>query len=152
MNEPCVNSQPGEPHAKRPTTRKGPRSPWLCASCSRASQTARKRATALKRLEKVYGLSPEDLELVRGTLPLNERGVPVCAGCMRATGATKALAVDHDHELERQGLPTRETVRGILCGPCNQVIGRLGAAGLRRLADYLDDPPAPRVLTPWKFL
>lgn len=148
---PCENSTPGEPHAKRPTTRKGPRSPWLCTSCSRADRRARKTATALKRIEKVYGLTPDDLELVRGTLPVNERGVPVCPGCKRATGATKALAVDHDHDLERRGLPARETVRGILCGPCNQTIGRYSPAQLRALADYVEDPPAPKVLRTGKF-
>lgn len=151
-HQPCVNSQPGEAHAKRPTTRRGPRSPWECASCERASRRARKTATATKRLERVYGLSEADLELVRGTLPLNERGVPVCPGCRRATGATKALAIDHDHALERAGLPMRETVRGILCGPCNQTVGRYSPEALRRLADYKEDPPAPHVLTPEKFV
>lgn len=40
-----------------------------------------------------------------------------CAICQRATGATKRLAVDHDH--------STGAVRGLLCGPCNQFVGRL---------------------------
>lgn len=142
---PCVNADSAN-HAKRPTIRSGPRSPWLCSTCRRALSKARRSTTATKRLGRVYGLSEDDLVALRAALPLNANGVPVCPGCLTATGAAKALCVDHDHRLERAGLPTRDTVRGILCGNCNQTIGRYGAAALRRLADYLDDPPAPKVL------
>jgi hypothetical protein len=70
----------------------------------------------------------------------------VCPGCLTATGAAKALACDHSHELERQGLPMRETIRGILCGPDNQLIGRCSPAHLLRLLLYVLDPPAFGVL------
>lgn len=59
-----------------------------------------------------------------------------CAGCQRARGRTRHLAVDHDHK-------TGE-VRGLLCYNCNYTLAhfRDDAAALRRLADYLDNPPA----------
>lgn len=147
MNNPCAGAV-GEPcpHRAPAVTRTGPRSPWLCATCRRRVRDARRRSGALKRLERVYGLSGADLGVLRASLPLNARGVPVCPGCHQATGAVKALAVDHDHTLERAGLPIRETVRGLLCGPCNQLVGRYGVQALERLIDYLKDPPAFRVL------
>lgn len=47
-------------------------------------------------------------------------------------GVQKALAVDHDHKNGK--------VRGLLCEPCNQGIGKLkdDAGLLRKAADYLD--------------
>ncbi len=57
-----------------------------------------------------------------------------CAICKVARGVTKRLAVDHDHDSGE--------VRGLLCGPCNQMLGRLGVDALRRAADYLENPPA----------
>lgn len=64
----------------------------------------------------------------------------VCAICARPP-LNKPLNVDHDH---KTGL-----VRGLLCWNCNQrVLGaaRDNAALLRAAADYLDDPPAVRVI------
>ena len=40
----------------------------------------------------------------------------------------------------------RDTVRGLLCGPCNQMIGRYSVDALTRAIDYRRNPPAPRVL------
>jgi hypothetical protein len=98
------------------------------------------------RLERVYGLSADDVEAIRAEMPVNAKGEPVCPGCLTATGASKALAADHDHDLEDQGLPMRDTIRGFLCSSDNQLIERLGVNGLQRLIDYLLDPPAPRAL------
>jgi hypothetical protein len=72
--------------------------------------------------------------------------VPVCPVCERATGAVKALAADHCHHRERAGFPMRDTVRGFLCGPDNQLIGRLGPDALIRALIYVLDPPAPGAL------
>ena len=56
----------------------------------------------------------------------------VCAICRRATGASKRLAVDHDHETGR--------VRGLLCSVCNKLVGyfRDSPEAFRRGADYLE--------------
>jgi Recombination endonuclease VII len=145
-HEPCKQADGDPAHAKRPTTRSGPRSPWLCATCRRAKTAATKLNRRAAHVERTYGLSAEDVELIRSTMPVNVDGKRVCPGCLRATGERKALATDHDHALERAGHPIRETVRGFLCGPCNQVIGRFSPAALRRLANYVEDPPAPKVL------
>lgn len=72
-----------------------------------------------------------------------------CFGCRRATGRTKRLAVDHDHECDRGHDPKKGCiycVRCLLCGQCNQIIGRLDVAALLRLIEVLTDPPAKRWL------
>ncbi len=56
--------------------------------------------------------------------------------------------MDHDHAKQAAGVPVRECVRGILCSTCNRYLGHIGddpAVGIR-LAMYLIDPPAPKVL------
>lgn len=79
-----------------------------------------------------------------------------CAICRsplrnRYDPTTKGLVgqVDHDHKKEKlEG--TRASIRGLLCAWCNhQLLGvaaKDNAEKLRRAADYLDDPPAARVL------
>lgn len=54
-----------------------------------------------------------------------------CAICQYATGASRRLAVDHDHKTGR--------VRGLLCSPCNQFIGRMrdSAEAFLRAYQYL---------------
>ncbi len=104
----------------RPTPYPGPR----CGTCHRAVVKARKAAAHEKRVQAVYGLDAGEYERRYA-----EQG-GVCAICLRATGRAKRLSVDHDHRTGR--------VRGLLCGPCNQLIGRLGADALRRAAEYLE--------------
>lgn len=143
---PCVNAAGDTNHGKRPTTLLGPRLGWWCVTCQRARRKAQRAGVRQSHVERTYGLSEADVAAIRAVMPTNGAGVPVCFGCQRATGAAKALAVDHDHELERRGLPMRETVRGFLCGPCNEAVGRMSVYTLRRLADYKENPPAFRAL------
>lgn len=119
------------PKAKwRPAPYPGPR----CGTCHRAKVKAQKAAAAENRNQKVYGLAPGEYDRIK------EHQGGVCALCLRATGASKRLAVDHDH---RTG-----EARGLLCGPCNR--GVLGHAHddpefFRRCIAYLEDPPAKRL-------
>jgi hypothetical protein len=133
-------------HQKRPTTLLGPRLGWFCTTCIRNRKTTKKALAKSKRLERIFGLTDAEVEAIRADMPKNRKGIPVCPGCLVATGASRALAVDHDHVKEAQGLPIRETVRGFLCSTCNQMIEKYGVAGLGRLIAYINDPPAQRVL------
>jgi recombination endonuclease VII len=143
---PCVNAGDDINHGKRPTKQLGARLGWWCATCTRERVKAKRLSARLSRLERVYGLTDQEVAAIRSTMPLNAAGVPVCPGCLTATGASKALATDHDHDLEAAGVPIRDTVRGFLCSTCNQMIEKYGVAGLLRLIAYLQDPPAPKAL------
>jgi hypothetical protein len=87
-----------------------------------------------KRVQEVYGISAEDYQR------LLEAQDGKCAICRRKPGA-KRLAVDHDH--------TTGEVRGLLDRGCNRdVLGHLreDTEALQRAIEYLNDPPARRVL------
>lgn len=121
--------------AGRPLTRPAPFPGPRCATDHRAFKKEQKARSHEARVQKVYGLGPGDYERILAS----QGGRCAITGC-RATGKTKKLAVDHDHK-------TGE-VRGILCGPHNQLIGynRDNPEAFRSLADYLENPPARAVL------
>ncbi|MGN9782825.1 endonuclease VII domain-containing protein [Nonomuraea sp. ZG12] len=109
----------------------GPRG-RICTTCQRKS---RSEATHRRRVGKTYGLAEGEYDT------LFEAQGSRCAICL---GTRKQrLSVDHDHR--------DSVVRGLLCRMCN---GRLLTAArdspdtLRRAADYLENPPALRVLGP----
>jgi len=114
----------------RPTPYPGPR----CATHHRAETKRRKEAAHRLTVQRVYGLSDGDYE----KLYMAQGGK--CAICERATGATRRLSVDHDHD-------TGE-VRGLLCRPCNTMLGhaRDDYRYFARAARYLVCPPARAVL------
>lgn len=94
---------------------------------------ARKARQHGQHVERTFGITAEEYEAI-----LAFQG-GACAICQRATGKSKRLAVDHDHE-------TGE-VRGCLCSTCNWiVIGRYTPAALARAITYLVNPPARQVL------
>lgn len=104
---------------------------FRCATDWRATRRSQKAATAEKRVQKVYGLAPGEY----ARLYAIQGGRCAVYGC-RATGKTKKLAVDHDHKTG--------AVRGLLCGPHNQLLGYAGDDPIvfRSLAEYLECPPA----------
>lgn len=108
----------------------GPR----CASCHRERKKATRRASHARWILKTYGLTIEQYEA------LYEAQGGVCYICRRANGATKKLAVDHDH---RTGF-----VRGLCCGPCNSTLAlaRDEVAYFERGAEYLRNPPAFEII------
>lgn len=105
----------------RPAPYPGPR----CATHHRAFRKQQKERNHTRMVANTYGLAPGDYERM-----YREQG-GVCAICQRANGRTKKLAVDHDHYT---GL-----VRGLLCGPCNRLVGyfRNSPEAFDRAAAYL---------------
>jgi len=130
----CVTEWEAFPEPKGPVTyRPRPivdKSGGRCATHWRIEKERRKDAAHENRVGKVYGLEPGRYQQIWHA----QNGV--CAICQRATGRTRRLSVDHDHE---SGL-----VRGLLCRPCNDMLGhcRDNANMLFRAVHYLDHPPA----------
>jgi len=113
----------------RPAPHPGPR----CATHWREEKKRRKGSTHEKRVQTEYGLGAGDYDR------LYEFQGGVCFICRRANGRTRKLSVDHDH---KTGL-----VRGLICRPCNSLLGHLrdDAGAAHRIAQYLLDPPARRM-------
>lgn len=87
-----------------------------------------------RHIGRLYGITGEDYDRLRKA----QGGL--CYICRRATGKRKRLPVDHNHA-------TGE-VRGLLCGPCNKILGHLrdDPTALQRAFEYLIRPPAREVL------
>ncbi|MEU8683182.1 endonuclease VII domain-containing protein [Streptomyces sp. NPDC048611] len=117
---------PSPASQRRPAPHPGPR----CATHWRVEQKRRKAAAHASTVQAKYGLDPGDYDRLYAL----QNGV--CAICQRATGKTRRLSVDHDHET---GL-----VRGLLCRPCNSMLGhgRDDPKFFGRAATYLIQPPA----------
>ena len=124
---------------KRPAIWPGPR----CQTHHRKITKVRRIRNHARRTQAHFGLSGDDYWL------LYEAQGRHCYICQRATGATKRLAVDHDHRCAEGHPPERgclKCVRALLCGPCNQLIGRYGVESLKRAIEVLTDPPAQKTL------
>jgi hypothetical protein len=116
----------------------GPR----CASHWRAERNRRKAARHGNYVQKTYGLGEYDY----GTMYEAQNGT--CFICQRANGATRKLSVDHDHKCCSGPVSCGACVRGLLCRPCNDMLGhaRDNWQMFARAIRYLQDPPAPAVL------
>lgn len=95
-----------------------------------------------RRLLTIYSITLEEYER------MYEYQGRTCAICQRATGARKALAVDHDHACCNGPYSCGRCVRGLLCGTCNKMLGhfRDDPAAPMRAYNYLVAPPAHDVL------
>lgn len=124
---------PPEDRPRQPRPVSG--TPKRCHTHRNAFEVRQRKQARGRAIERTYGISAEDAH----ALLLLQGGR--CWICRKATGASKSLAVDHDHE-------TGE-VRGRLCSTCNQFIGRqLGddPAAAQRMVDYLSgDTPYRRL-------
>lgn len=120
-------SPPAPPRTPRPIVKD---SGSRCASHWRDERQARKDREHERRVQNVYGLPPGGYERL-----YNYQG-GVCAICRRATGASRRLSVDHDHKTGK--------VRGLLCRPCNDILGQIrdSPEAARRIVQYLATPPA----------
>lgn len=119
--------RPGVP--KRKANHPGPR----CMSHHRAKLNDMKRKAHARRIEQEYGLTAEQYQ------ELYDFQEQRCWICRRATGASRRLSVDHDH---RTGF-----VRGLLCRPCNTMLGqaRDSTTFFGRAIVYLTNPPAKQL-------
>lgn len=104
----------------------------VCSTCRKAT---RRTASHEARVTNTYGLEQGEYQA------LFEYQGRVCAICREPR--RYRLDVDHDH---KTGL-----VRGLTCRLCNRRIlpgAKDDPEVLRNAADYLDDPPAARLLGP----
>jgi hypothetical protein len=123
----------------RPAPFSGPR----CSTHHREVTKQRRARAHERRTESTFGITGEQY------WQLYEAQGQRCYICQWAKGTTKRLAVDHDHKKcedhpDDQGC--LNCVRALLCGPCNQTIGRLGVEALQRAITVLTDPPAQKIL------
>lgn len=140
----CVDCENEGVRTNRPAPYGGPRSA-RCATHYRALRKRRKARAHALRVENNFGITADEY----ATLYESQGGV--CFICRVARGVVKKLAVDHDHNKCDDHEPQvgcRNCVRSLLCGPCNQAIGRLNVAALKRAIEVLTNPPAQRILNP----
>jgi hypothetical protein len=111
---------------------KGPkfRDKKYCYHCTSAVKKDASTKAHRARVAKVYGIAVEAYD----TMYAFQDGR--CAICRRATGKTRRLSVDHDHVTGK--------VRGLLCRPCNDMLGhaRDNLEFFERALEYLMNPPA----------
>lgn len=134
----CVDCKAEGLPLKRKATRPGPR----CATHKRlAKNTASDRRWEAHILA-TYKMTPEMY------WALYEAQGGRCATCQRATGKTRRLSVDHDHKCCSGRTSCGLCVRGLLCRPCNTLLGRARDAieFFARCIEYLTNPPAQRIL------
>lgn len=87
------------------------------------------------RRVRLFGLSREKYDML-----LEEQG----GGCALCGGSNwkgkRMLSIDHDHSCCAGERTCGKCVRGLLCDPCNQGIGKLGddPERLRRAAEYIE--------------
>lgn len=110
-----------------------------CFPCERVVKKEQAKAAHDAYVQRVYGLLPGEYDKIY------EAQGGKCFICQRATGRTRALAVDHDHAI---GDGKREAVRGLLCKSDNRMLGfaRDDPEFFERAALYLRRPPAREVL------
>jgi len=92
-------------------------------------------------VQKTYGITIAQYEAIK------ELQGGRCAICQIASGASKHLAVDHDHKCCAGETSCGKCVRGLLCSRCNQGLGfaRDNIEHFQRAIDYLLNPPAHAV-------
>lgn len=121
----CENAGDDANHLARPIVKRT-RTGWLCATCAREARAAHKARARDTRLRGTYGIDGTRY----GALKAAQGGVcAICGPVSGRNGNSKPLAVDHRHVTpirDETGRILRwdGPVRGLLCGECNQAVGR----------------------------
>ena len=131
------------------TTRKLPYPGPRCTSCNRERKKLLRAKNHSSRMQKMYSLSDGEYD----ALYVAQGGL--CFTCGEWTGnrgLSKKLSVDHDHSCCPAPPICGRCIRGLICGPCNTLIGEIGDSRghailrLQRYIDYLKNPPAQKLL------
>lgn len=122
---------------------------FRCVTCIRAKKRVTKTSAHTRRMQTDYNLAPgeyNELKAAQGGLCFT------CGPWTGNRGLSKNLAVDHDHSCCLAPPICGKCIRGLICGPCNEIIGRVGDSQghaierLQALMDYLTNPPAQPLL------
>lgn len=140
----CIANPPKSGNVRKIVSGKTART-WLCATHDREKKKEDKLKRRYAHVARQFGITADEYvalyEYQGGTCAL-----PRC----RATGASRALAVEHDHDLAKlhdhpDDKACRHCVRGLVCYVHNYwLLGRL-VGDLQDGLDYLDDPPFQRM-------
>lgn len=131
------------------TTRKLPYPGPRCATCHRIRKKSLRVKNHSSRMQTMYNLSDGEYDA------LYEAQGGMCYTCGSWTGnrgLSKKLSVDHDHSCCPTTPICGKCIRGLICSPCNSLIGQIGdsaghaLARLARYQDYLSNPPAQELL------
>ncbi len=131
------------------TTRKLPHPGPRCVTCFRARKKVLRSKNHSSRMQKMYNLSDGEYDA------LYEAQNGMCYTCGEWTGnrgLSRKLSVDHDHSCCLAPPICGKCIRGLICGPCNTMLGELGDSKghailrLQRLMTYLQNPPAQEML------
>lgn len=123
------------------TLQPGPR----CVTHQRARRKVVSQAAHERKIDVNFELTPELYQA------LYESQGGKCFVCRKATGKTKRLAVEHDHDLAKEhGHDPKKgclrCIRALCCGRCNRLVAFLDVEALGRAIELLTDPPARKIL------
>lgn len=99
-----------------------------CETCAEGHEKHLEWSREYQRNYKTHGLSAQERQALKAK------------GCW-ACGSHFQLAIDHDHACCPGRFSCGECVRGVLCSPCNRILGyaKDDPEILLRLAGYLED-------------
>lgn len=121
----------------RPVKPPGPR----CVTHMRKHKTSSKDTAHERYVQRTYRMEPGEYD------ELYDFQGGACCICQRAKGVSKKLAVDHDHACCPTTPTCGQCTRGLLCGPCNKLLGHVrdDPNALFRGGAYLVSPPYRRM-------
>jgi hypothetical protein len=124
----------------KPLTRQAPYVGPRCRTHHFERRRALRLARSQQHVQRTYSISPEQYDAL-----LRAQGGK-CAGCGRATGASKRLAVDHDHSCCIGPTSCGRCIRMLVCGTCNDILAhsRDNPAYFDRMAENLRNWPSRR--------